>query len=215
MKMNRVDFNYFFPKDFFKKEINEPFQFLLLKSCIESFNEEEIKWGNANIQEPDLIIGGRPFELTLASTEEETTTYIKEIKEHTLQTDNIENLSIKCINEACDKKSKKNYLTTDNTVSVLLTIPVFVWCMPLYSNLPDLLPLTKFPGLLLDIKTKYIDSGKFKDVLIHMPGFAYDWFSFSCKEGKLINHRLLNDEEIHSHRLPYVIKIGSIKAEEA
>jgi len=212
--MRRVDFNYFFPKDFFKKEINEPFHLYLLKNCIEAFRDDKVVWGNANLKEPDLIIDNKPFELTLASTEEETSTYIRDIKNHTLKTDNIEDLSIKCIIEACNKKSSKGYSTADNTVSILLTIPVFVWCMPLYSNIPDLLPPTKFPELLHDVKNNYIDCGKFKDVFIHMPGFAYDWFSFSCNEGKLIHRHSLNDDEIHSNKLPYVNKIGPITTEE-
>ena len=214
MEMKKVDFNYFFPKDFFKKETNEKFQLFLLDNCFGHFCEKEIIWGNADAKEPDLIIGNMPFELTLASTEEETTTYIKDIRDHMLKTNNIEELSIKCINEACNKKSNKDYSTKDNTVSILLTMPVFVWCMPYYSNIPDLLPPTKFPELLKNIKNTYIDNGKFKDVLIHMPGFAYDWFSFSCKEGYLIQHRLLDDEEIHSNKLPYVIKNGPITTEE-
>ena len=140
--------------------------------------------------------------------------YIDLAADHMLKTNNIEELSIKCINEACNKKSNKDYSTEDNTVSILLTMPVFVWCMPYYSNIPDLLPPTKFPKLLNNIKNTYIDNGKFKDVLIHMPGFAYDWFSFSCKEGYLIQHRLLDDEEIHSNKLPYIIKNSPITTEE-
>lgn len=214
MKMNRVNFEYFFPKDFFKKEVNEKFQLFLLDGCFGPFKNQEIHWGNANNKEPDLIISGKPFELTLASTEEETSTYIRDIKSHTLTSDNIENLSIECINQACIKKSNKDYSTVDNTVSILLTIPVFVWCMPLYSNISDLLPPTRFPELINRIKNTYIDTGKFKNVLIHMPGFAYDWFSFSCKENRLLKKRCLYDKEICSNMLPYVIKRGSITTEE-
>lgn len=208
--MKKINFDYFFPKDFFKKEINEKFQLFLLNNCIGPFVDEEITWGNADLKQPDLILRDIPIELTLASTEEETTTYIKDIKNHTLQTNNIEELSIKCISNACTKKSKKDYVTSDNIVSILLTIPVFVWCMPYYSNVPELLPPTKFPELLHNIADVYIDNGKFKDVLIHMPGFAYDWLSFSCKERKLIQHRCLNNAEILNKQLPYVCKIGSI-----
>ncbi len=214
MRMNRVNFEYFFPKDFFKTEVHERFQLFLLDSCFGPFNNQEIRWGNPNNREPDLIISGRPFELTLASTEEEPSTYILDIKNHTLTSDNIENLSIECIKQACIKKSNKNYSTADNTVSILLMIPVFVWCMPLYSNVSDLLPSTRFSELICNIKNTYIDSGKFKDVLIHMPGFAYDWFSFTCKENRLLKKRCLNDKDIYGKELPYVIKRGSITTEE-
>ena len=214
MKMNKVSFDYFFPKDFFKKEINERFQLYLLKNCFDLFCEKKIIWGNANQKEPDLIIDNMPFELTLASTEKETTTYIKDIKDHKLKTNNIEELSIQCINNACKKKSNKNYSTVNNTISVLLTIPVFVWCMRYYSNIPDLLPPTNFSELLKSIKNTYIDNEKFKDVLLHMPGFAYDWFSFSCKECDLVRHHSLTVEEIRNNKVPYVIKNGPITTEE-
>ena len=84
--MKKVNFDYFFPKDFFKKEINEKFQLFLLNNCIGPFVDEEITRGNADLKQPDLILRDIPVELTLASTEEETTTYIKDIKDHTLQT---------------------------------------------------------------------------------------------------------------------------------
>lgn len=211
--MNKVDFNYYFPENFFKKEVNESFQLFLLNRSLGPFKEEEIVWGKAEKKEPDLILKDIPIELTLASTAEETTTYINDIKKHTFQTDNIEDLSIKCVEVVCKKKARKKYLTSNNMLSVLLTIPVLVWCIPLYSKIPALMPPTRFSELLKNIKNRYIDAGIFNDILIHMPGFAYDWFSFSCKEENLLKHCYLSDDEIYSNKWPYVIKRDSILIE--
>ena len=54
--MKKVNFDYFFPKDFFKKEINEKFQLFLLNNCIGPFVDEEITRGNADLKQPDLIL---------------------------------------------------------------------------------------------------------------------------------------------------------------
>jgi hypothetical protein len=205
--MKNIKFDYFFPEDFFKKHVNEPFNQFLIESCfgIEPDNNE-VTYGDPNKKEPDLFIYGYPFELTLASKKTDTMNYIKNIKDHSFTTDNIEDISIDCLRNACLKKSKKNYTTIDNSLSIILTFPVFVWATATYSNIKVLPPQTKLPLLLNELRALYIDGGKFIEILIHMPGFLSDWISYSCKRECEINHRFLNDSEITSRRYPYVIK---------
>ncbi len=214
MNRGNINFNVFFPKNFFDKGTNEKFQLFLIGKIIDSFNEDDVEWGNPRKNEPDLIINNVPFELTLASTVEDTSTFIKKIIEYTLKSNNVEELLIECIIEACNKKTRKQYCTVDNTLSILLVMPVYIWCAPLYSSIPELLPPNKLPKLLFDIKTQYIDNGKFKDVLIHMPGFSYDWFSCSCKDCRIINWVQLDDDQISSGNYPYIVKIGSLTTDE-
>ena len=204
--MKQIDFDCFFPVDFFNKKVNEPFNIYLIKSCLGKSDNFDVCFGDPNKKEPDLLIDGHAYELTLASDKNKSTSYIKQIKDHTLSADNIEDLSIECIKDACYKKSEKNYVTSDNSLSIILTIPVYVWTMKTYAHLSDLLPQTKLPLLLHDLKTQYIDGGCFKEILLHMPGFAYDWISYSCLEEKQIKHTTLTNNEIAERQLPYVIK---------
>ena len=202
--MKSINFNYYFPKDFFLKKVNEPIQAIFLSKvlgCSNAYIE-----GDPNKGEPDIYINGKWFELTLASDSDNSINYINSIRTNNLSTNQLESVSIDCIKDACTKKSQKRYSCSKKSLNVLLTIPIYHWTWIAYSNTPELVPKTKFDELLCFIKMNYIDNGIFDDVFITMPGFCYDWLIFSSLTGKLTKHIKLNDSEISSSQYPYVVK---------
>lgn len=204
--MTQIDFTMTFPDNFFDKAVNEKFNKTLVIRCLGAL-EKDVRDGDPQKYEPDLILSqNKGVEFTLASDSKKTENYIKSIKDHTLSVENIEKISIECIQKACKQKAEKHYVTDETILSIILTVPVFVWAAPSYSECKDLLPPTFLPGLLQEVNKNYIQNRVFDDVLIHMPGFAYDWISYSCKETREIQHWLLYDNEIRRKIYPYAIR---------
>lgn len=203
--MNNIDFNYYFPKDFFSKEVNEPIQAFLIAKAF-GVTGDYTK-GDPNKGEPDVLIGDTWFEMTLACDLDHSIEYINSIRTQSFVTSNLEDVSIKCIKDSCFKKAQKHYLCKNKKLNILLTIPVYHWTWKAYSNLPDIVPKNRLDQLFLFIKEKYINSGPFDDVIITIPGFCYDWILFSALNQKLIKRIQLSDYEIASKKFPYVIKL--------
>lgn len=201
--MNRIDFDYFFPPDFFKKDVNEKIQTDFLLRALKA---EHYSKGDPLKDEPDICIDGKYIELTLASDKNKSIDYINKIRLGTFSANKLEDISISCIEDACFKKSQKKYFCNHKRLNVLLTIPIYFWTWKAYSNIPELVPNSKLDYLMSKIKNDYIDNRIFDDVYIMMPGFRYDWLVYSCKDNLLLNHIFLNDLEIKSHKYPYIIK---------
>ncbi len=201
--MNRIDFDYFFPKDFFKKDVNEKIQADFLLRALKA---EHYSKGDPLKDEPDICIDGKYIELTLASDKNKSIDYINKIRTGTFSTDKLEDISISCIEDACFKKSQKKYFCNHKRLNVLLTIPIYIWIRKAYSNIPEFVFNSKLDFLMSKIKNDYIDKRIFDDVYIMMPGFCYDWLVYSCKDNLLLNHILLNNLEIESRKYPYVNK---------
>ena len=203
--MSQIDFNVYFPVNFFSKRINEPFHRYLLCEIFD-ITPELCHYGDPNKGEPDLLLDGQWIELTLASNADKTMNYVNDIRTHKLTSDEIQETSIKVISAACKKKSEKKYSVKNTSLSVLLILPVYVWVAKYYSNIPDLIPKTRLGEMLFNLKREYIDSGRFDEIIIHMPGFAYDWFSLSVKSQSMLQKTTLSDEQIKSQKYPYVYK---------
>lgn len=103
--MNRIDFDYFFPPDFFKKDVNEKIQTDFLLRALKA---EHYSKGDPLKDEPDICIDGKYIELTLASDKNKSIDYINKIRLGTFSANKLEDISISCIEDACFKKAKKS-----------------------------------------------------------------------------------------------------------
>ena len=73
----------FFPKDFFKKEVNEEFIKLVMEQV---FPDRNWVKGNPDLFEPDYFCNEIPFEFTIASDKNKKSNFIIRLKNSTYKT---------------------------------------------------------------------------------------------------------------------------------
>lgn len=195
----------FLPKDFFKKEVNEEFILLVMKSIL---GVDKWEKGNPNKNEPDYLFNGHPFEFTLASDKcknKKKDNFINKLRTVSYTSENVEDDIIYYIEQQIADKAKKQYSTPNINLCVLCLVERFDWISDEYGSCTHFLIDYKREQFFMNIKAKYIDTKLFNDIFLIFPDMSATWWIWSISSNKKVSLQV-TPQMIESEKYPYFIE---------
>jgi hypothetical protein len=191
----------FFPNRFFDHDVNEPFAKEILQTV---FGGEGWRYGDPQKKEPDLFFGEISIELTLACDRNTTENYIRKIKAGDYTTEDAEAEQLRFIDESIFDKTTRIYSVDGVNLCVICTIAMQDWVSDYYGSVTHFIVDWRRQQYFEDLRSKYINSGKFSNIYILFPDLCASWWLFDLKteSRKII---CLTDEQINSGKYPYVM----------
>lgn len=191
----------FFPKDFFKKEVNEEF----IKLVMEQVFPKGI-WvkGNPNLFEPDYFLNKSPFEFTIASNKKKKGNFIIQLKTGEYKSENVENDTFSYIEHQIKTKAEKKYSTKNVHLCILCLLDRLQWVSDTYGSYTHFITDVSREQFFNKIKNEYIDTGKFRNIFIIFPDIAASWWVWDVLSNHKIRLQLL-DSQIQSKKYPFFV----------
>ncbi len=196
-----VDLIFYSPKDFRRKEINEPFIQNIMARVL---REEDWVKGDPHLLEPDYFCKGTPFEFTIASDKKKKNNFIEKLYSSQYTSDNVEDDVIGYLSVAIEKKAKKHYSMDNVHLCVLCLLDLTIWVEDQYGSITYDLISYRRTEFFKTINDQYISSGKFANVFLIFPDMDAKWWVWDVLSG----HRAsipFSDEDILSGKYPYII----------
>ena len=191
----------YFPKDFFRNSVNEPFIQEIMSTVLERDNWRA---GKPELFEPDYFCNNVPFEFTLASNSKKKNNFIQRIQTGMYSTDDAENDVISYILERIADKATRHYSVPGVHLCVLCILDLFDWVSDEYGSVTHDLVDWRRKALFKKIKEEYINTKKFANVFLIFPDFCARWWVWDVlSDAKQLVQ--LSDEQIKSGRYPYCI----------
>ncbi len=195
----------FLPKDFFKKEVNEEFTLLVMKSVL---GVDKWEKGNPNKNEPDYLFNGYPFEFTLASDKcknRKKDNFINRLRTVSYTSENVEDDIICYIEQQIEDKAKKQYSTPSVNLCVLCLVERFDWISDEYGSYTHFMIDHKREQFFNKIKAKYIDAKRFNDIFLIFPDMTATWWLWSVSSNEKFSLQV-TPQMIEREKYPYFIE---------
>lgn len=194
-----IGFYSYTPKNFYNKNCNEEFmQYIMSRTLL----KDGWKRGDPNKFEPDYFCDGVPFEFTMASTGEKGDTYVRKIKNAEYASDDVEKDAMDCILKSVEKKAKKKYAVGQVNLCILCLLNLYDWMSVEYGSVLVTGNELRREKFLDNLKAQYINSKRFDNIFILIPGLAAEWWVFDVQKGAK-SYVQLSDKEIFEGKMPY------------
>ena len=190
----------YFPANFFSKKVNEPFIKNIMNVALK-LPDGTWREGNSDIFEPDYFYNNIPLEFTIASDKH----FIERLRFGSFSTENKEQSAIKQITTSIEKKTEKKYSVTPVYLCVLCLLDMTSWVLDEYGSCTYFLLDGTRENFFKEIKTKYVDTGIFKDIFLIFPDMTSSWWVWSIDEDQR-TEILLTVDNIKNKDVPYVIE---------
>jgi hypothetical protein len=192
----------FFPRNFFNKEINEPF---IRDVMADVLNIANWKQGNPNAFEPDYFGDGVPFEFTIASDSKKKNNFIQRISRGKYASENIENDVTGYIRERIKDKATKKYSVDGVHLCVLCLLDMFLWVSDEYGSVTHCLTDYNRIQFFQEMRSEYIKNGVFNNIFIIFPDMCGKWWVFDVLTDRK-SAVVLTTNDIKSNKYPFVIE---------
>ncbi len=189
----------FFPKDFFKKEVNEEFIKLVMEQVFPNCNWRK---GNPDLFEPDYFCDTVPLEFTIASDKDKKSNFIIRLKNSTYKTENVEQDVFEYIEHQIKAKSEKKYFVKNVHLCVLCLLDRFQWVSDTYGAYTHFLTDGPREEFFNKIKQDYIETGKFNNIFIIFPDIMTSWWVWDVFSNNKVQLKY-SDSQILSQKYPF------------
>lgn len=189
----------YFPKDFFRNSVNEPFIQEIMSTVLERDNWRA---GIPETFEPDYFCDNVPFEFTLASNSKKKNNFIQKLQRGIYSTDDVETDVISFISERIADKSTRHYSVPNVHLCVLCILDLFDWVSDEYGSVTHDLVDWRRKEFFEQIRAKYIKAKVFSNIFLIFPDISARWWVWDVLSGAK-RFVQLSDEQIQSGKYPY------------
>lgn len=191
----------FFPKDFFDKDVNEPFVQKVM-ACLGG--KSDWRKGDPNAYEPDYFCGSIPFEITLASDHKNRDNFIQRLTHGYYTTPDAEEDAIRFIEERIQRKAGKHYSVSNMHLCVLCVIDLTNWVSDHYGSVLHAAFDGRRQDFFSSLIKQYISTGVFSRIFIIFPDFHAKWWVYDVVTD-VRHYYQIAPEEIKNGTDPFVL----------